>query len=575
MASDVNIMIGGEAGQGIQSVGSVLARALGKWGFNVFADQDYESRVRGGHNFFRVRAGNRDAMAPTERLDVLVALNDDTVERHVGEVKDAGVIVREGRGGETRRGTLAELSVPLANLAQEVGGGKVMGNSVAAGAALGLLNCDFAILADVLRKEFARLAKETAEGNVRAAKAGYDFAQRSRVRGPRVTPRGGAAKAGRMLISGNHALAVGALAGGCRFIAGYPMTPSTAILEYMAAKSKAFDIVAMHVEDEISAINMAVGAAYAGVRSMTATSGGGFSLMVEGLALAGMTETPVVIVLGQRPGPATGLPTRTEQGELNFALHAGHGEFPRAVLAPATVSEAFHAAVKAFNLAERYQTPAIILSDHHLATSSATVDRFDLSRVRIDRGELFSEEESRNVRDYARHRVTRSGVSPRALPWQSTALTVTDSDEHGEAGHMIEDAANRNSQHEKRLRKAIGLRKEIARPRFHRARNAELTLIGWGSSYGAIREAAQLLRKDGIAANVLHLSEIWPFPTDPVAKALRNDAKAIAIESNATGQMAGLIRRETGHKIAGHVLRYDGRPLTAGYILRHLKKEVS
>ena len=391
MAGEFTIMVGGEAGQGIQSVGAVLAGALAKWGFNVFADQDYESRVRGGHNFFRVRASDREVMAPSERLDILVALNEDALDRHRAEVHDRGIIIRDAGDGGGERGGAGQLAVPLARLAQKAAKSKVMSNMVAAGAALSLVRCDFDILAEVLRKEFAKAGNETVQANVRAAKAGYDFAQRSRKTRRGVSPPKRADKSPRILVHGNHAIALGAMAGGCRFIAGYPMTPSTAILEYMAAKSRDFGIVAMHVEDEISAINMAVGAAYAGVRSMTATSGGGFSLMVEGLALAGMTETPVVIVLGQRPGPATGLPTRTEQGELEFAVHAGHGEFPRAVLAPATTTEAFHAAVKAFNLAERYQTPVIILTDHHLATSYATVYRFDLSKVGIDRGELLSE----------------------------------------------------------------------------------------------------------------------------------------------------------------------------------------
>jgi 2-oxoglutarate ferredoxin oxidoreductase subunit alpha len=375
-------------------------------------------------------------------------------------------------------------------------------------------------------------------------------------------------------VNGNEALALGALAGGCKFIAGYPMTPTTPIMEYLADKSQHYDVVAVHVEDEIAAINMAVGAGYAGVRAMVATSGGGFCLMVEGLALAGMTETPVVVVLGQRPGPATGLPTRTEQGELWFALHAGHGEFPRAVLAPATAEEAFYAMIKAFNLAEKYQTPTILLTDHHLASSYTTVKRFDLDQVKIDRGELLSDEELNGSHDYKRHIVTNLGISPRALPGQGKALVITDSDEHDEAGHIIEDAETRNRQNLKRLRKLDGLKAEINNPKFHESQNTGFTLIGWGSTYGAIREAAEILKEDSIAVNALHFSEIWPFPTEAVSSVLNNSAQSIVIENNATAQMAQLIRRETGHKVSGSILKFDGRPFSPGEIVARLKKEV-
>jgi len=352
------------------------------------------------------------------------------------------------------------------------------------------------------------------------------------------------------------------------------MTPATPILEYLADKGRDYNVVAVHVEDEIAAINMSIGAAYAGVRAMVATSGGGFCLMVEGLALAGITETPIVVVLGQRPGPATGMPTRTEQGELWFALHAGHGEFPRAVLAPATAEEAFHAIIKAFNLAEKYQTPVIVLTDHYLATSYATVERFDLKQVKIDRGDLLSDEELDRLTDYKRHLVTESGISPRALPGQGKALVVTDSDEHDEAGHMIEDGETRNQQNLKRLRKQNGLKAKIRSPKLQESPNSEFTLIGWGSTYGAIREAAALMKKDGMPVNVLHISEIWPFPAEAISSVLDKGTKSIVIESNATAQMANLIRRETGYKVNGTILKSDGRPFSPQEIVDRMKKEV-
>ncbi len=574
MTVDFNIMVGGEAGQGVQSVGIILARTLAQGGLHVFADQDFESRVRGGHNFFRVRVSDNKVLALSEKLDVLVALNKETIALHNEELKTNGIIIFDE--GETKfEPTGAKyLSVPLRRLAEETAQNKLMTNTVAVGAVIGLTGYDFSRLSVVLEREFARHGEKITRDNVVAARAGFDFVQErgERKPGQEIQPVPGSHR--RMMLNGNEALALGAMVGGCKLIAGYPMTPASSILEYMADKGRQYGVVAVHVEDEIAAMNMAVGAAYTGVRAMVATSGGGFCLMVEGLALAGMTETPVVVVLGQRPGPATGLPTRTEQGELWFALHAGHGEFPRAVMAPATAEEVFHCTVKAFNLAEKYQTPVIVLTDHHLATSYATVDRFDLKQVKVDRGELLSDEEADRITDYKRHLVTESGISPRAFPGQGKALVVTDSDEHDEAGHMIEDAETRNQQHLKRLRKNNGLRDEIMKPKFKQEPDAELTLIGWGSTYGAIKEAADLLKKDGTAVNTLNLSEIWPFPAKFIASVLSSGSRGVVIEGNATAQLAGLIRRETGYEADNTILKFDGRPFSPEEIVGRLQKEV-
>ncbi|MDD4860160.1 MAG: 2-oxoacid:acceptor oxidoreductase subunit alpha, partial [Dehalococcoidales bacterium] len=571
MATDFNFLAGGEAGQGIQSVGMIIAKTLSRGGYHIFADQDYESRVRGGHNFFRVRVSEQPVLTLSEKLDALIALNRETIDLHRGELKANGVIIHDREQTKFTEESAGCLDVPLNRLAMETAQNKLMVNTVAVGAALGLTACDFAQLEEVLKKEFAKAGDKLIADNIKAARAGYDFTLK-RGNGQKLKPVKNAPS--RMLLNGNEALSVGALAGGCKFVAGYPMTPTTSILEYLAAQSLTRDIVMIHVEDEIAAINMAVGAGYAGTRAMVATSGGGFALMVEGLALAGMTESPLVIMLGQRPGPATGLPTRTEQGELWFALHAGHGEFPRALFAPATVAEAFSITVKAFNLAEKYQVPALILTDHHLASSYSTAERFDLKQVKIERGDLLSAAAANKLMDYKRHRINKSGISPRALPGLGKALVVTDSDEHDEAGHIIEDAAMRIMMDEKRLRKANGLKAEISPPQIKKSPKAELNLVGWGSTYGAIAEAVTLLRKEGVVANHIHFSEIWPFPAEATVKALGR-RKNIVIESNATGQMAQLIRRETGIKADNSILRYDGRPITPQYILDHLKKEVA
>jgi 2-oxoglutarate ferredoxin oxidoreductase subunit alpha len=318
---------------------------------------------------------------------------------------------------------------------------------VALGAALALVGYDLDILNTLLVEHFGK--GQIADNNIAAARAGYEYAH-SEYRGDfrQLKP---VSAVRRMLLTGNEAISMGAIAAGCKFMSAYPMTPASSIMEYIAAKSTDFNLVMVHAEDEIAAINMAIGAGYAGVRAMTATSGSGLCLMVEGIGLSGITETPLVIIDAQRPGPAVGLPTRTEQGDLQFVLHAHHGDFPRAVLAPATIEDAFWITVKAFNWAEKYQIPVIILTDHHLASSYATVDFFDLSRVKIDRGLLFSGEES--AAEYMRHSLTQSGISPRALPGLSEALTVTDSDEHDEEGHLTEDAEERKAQVQKRMRK--------------------------------------------------------------------------------------------------------------------------
>jgi len=562
-------MVGGEAGQGVQSVGFLLAKVFARGGYHIFADQDYESRVRGGHNFFRVRISNNRIGAIAEDVDILIALDSKSIELHQAEVSSRGIIIFDGervKGVSSNNGSL--LAMPLEKLAEEKAEGKLMLNTVALGAALSVVNYDLGMLDTVLADHFGR--GEVGNKNIAAAKAGYDYVQSERKGKFReIKPL---SEGKRMLLTGNEAISLGAIAAGCKFMAAYPMTPASSIMEYIAAKSRELDLVMVHTEDEIAAINMAIGAAYAGVRAMTATSGSGLCLMVEGIGLAGITETPVVIVDGQRPGPAVGLPTRTEQADLQFVLHAHHGDFPRAVLAPATIRDAFWVTINAFNWAEKYQLPVIILTDQHLASSHTTVDPLDLSKVTIDRGVLFSDKED-DPSKYMRHRVTKSGISPRAFPGLGKALVVTDCDEHDEEGHLTEDARERTAQVRKRLRKSLLLEREIGIPRKYGSRGAEMTLIGWGSTYGAIHEAVDILRKAGASVNMLHLSELWPFPTTAVADAISKTRNSYVIENNATGQLARLIKAETGHDVSGLILKFDGRPFTPAYIAEAVRKE--
>jgi 2-oxoglutarate ferredoxin oxidoreductase subunit alpha len=560
MKNDFNVMVGGEAGQGVQSTGILIAKGFSRGGYHVFADQDYESRVRGGHNFFRIRIDIRHIGAFSELVDVLIALNRETIELHQKEMLGKGIIIYDG---EQLKDVSAPglFHVPMERLAEEHAGNKIMSNTVSLGALLALVDYDFEILAILLKDYFSKEA--TGENNIKAAKAGYDYAK-AQFKGDPLRTLKPLSETKRMLLNGNDAVSLGAIAAGCKFMSAYPMTPATPIMEYIAEKAQELDMVMVHAEDEISAINMAIGASYSGARAMTATSGSGFCLMVEGLGMAGITETPLVIINSQRPGPAVGLPTRTEQGDLQFVLTAHHGDFPRVVLAPTTAEDAFWLTVKAFNLADKYQLPVIILTDHCLTTSYTTVETFDISQVTIDRGLLLN---SSAKEDYLRHEVTLSGISPRALPGAGKALVVTDADEHDESGHLTEDAKVRTEQMQKRLRKMFELKQEeMSTPRYHGKKNPDALLIGWGSTYGAIREAVDILQKQNESFGFLHLTELQPFPAEAVAEVLRQARTSYVIENNASGQLARLIRAETGIEPGNRILKFDGRPFSPSEI---------
>lgn len=564
--------VGGEAGQGVQSLGAVLSRCFSLGGLHVFADQDYESRIRGGHNFFRIRVKDKPVQAIDEATNILIALNQETIDLHRGELAPQGVVLCDADQVKSPAGDNACFSLPMERLAQEKAGNKLMANSVATGAAIAMVGYDFELLAKALRQQFSSAGEAAVEANVTAARAGYEQARQQFKAdlGRGLKPIGGPK---RMLINGNEAIAMGAIAAGCRFMSSYPMTPTTTIMEYMAGKAAEYGLVVVQAEDEISALNMVVGACFAGTRAMAATSGGGFSLMVEALGLAGMTETPVVVIEGQRAGPATGLPTRMEQGDLEFMIHAAQGEFARVVLAPATVEDCFWRTIDAFNLAERYQTPAIVLTDQYLASSYVTLETFDLSKVAIDRGQLLSEAEAGP--DYKKYRLTPSGISPRALPGYKNALVVACGDEHDEEGHIIEDAKTRAAMVTKRLAKFQGLRQETLPPLTYGLAGADVTLIGWGGTYGALAEAVDMLNQDGLKANLLHLNQVWPLPAEAVAKVLAQARKTFVVENNGTGQLAHLLRAETGIQATGQIHKFDGRPFSPAQIVSELRKEVA
>lgn len=566
---DYSIRICGEAGQGIQTVGDTLSRVFARTGYHVLTHQDYESRIRGGHNFYQVRVADRPLTAARDRIDILVAFDRDSIEQDALLVADQGRVLYDSIALKLKPDGPKFLDVPFSSLAMEHGGSRIMANAVATGAVMGIFGMDMTVLLGIIADTFVKKGEDVIKANISAASAGYDFAVRE-CSGCSFGAAAGAVQ--KMLIAGIDAIGAGALASGCTFYAAYPMTPSTGIMNYLAGKSQEFGIVVEQAEDEIAAINMALGASFGGVRAMTASSGGGFALMVEGLSLAAMTETPIVIGLGQRPGPATGFPTRTEQAELQFALYTAHGEFPRIIFAPGDPEQAFYLTNKAFDLSEKYQVPAFVVFDQYLADSQWTYAGLDLDRLVYTDYRLRADALS-GLSEYRRHAYTETGVSPLAVPGQSRHVVVTDSDEHDEDGHIVEDAETRTKMVEKRLLKKMPLiREEIAPPMLFGITDPEIVLVGWGSTYGVIREAVQELSgKQKIA--MLHFSEIFPFPGTDVfdyLSLLRNAKKTICIEQNATGQFARLMRAETGFAFSDTLTRYDGRPFTVENLMGEL-----
>jgi 2-oxoglutarate/2-oxoacid ferredoxin oxidoreductase subunit alpha len=552
---DLNVVVAGAAGEGIQVIGGVLAETVSAHGYAVFAWQEYESRIRGGHSRFSLRIGEAPRNAALEGAHLLLALNEGAARKYRPLLAEGGLLISSEE--ETDGG----IGIPFAQLAEEEAGKKLYANTVAVGALMAALGMELDPLERVLEKRFGAKGEEVLKGNRKAAEAGYrEAAERCGDRCPwKLTGSGGRYH----LADGHKALALGAVRAGCRFLSAYPMSPSTSIITFLAKEQERLGVFVEQAEDEIAAINMAVGAGYAGARSMTATSGGGFALMTEGLSLAGMTETPVVIVLAQRPGPATGLPTRTAQADLLFAVHAGHGDFPKAVLAPSDPVDAFHQAVRAFDLADRYQVPVIVLTDQFLAESLFSVEDFELGRSAPEIHLADPEE----IDEYRRYRLTEDGVSPRLYPGQSEHLVAADSDEHDERGHITEDLAGTAvPMMEKRLAKLRALRRAMKPPEEEGVDEAEHVLVGWGSSRGAIREAVELLRKDGVEAGRIHFTELWPLPDYRFPEGKRY----WVVESNATGQLGRLLRSEYGVGLRGEVLRYDGLPLTGESIRRQV-----
>ncbi len=555
-------LIGGKAGFGIREAGLAFAKTCSRAGLNVFGYVEYPSLIRGGHNTYQVRAGS-SAYCPSKGIDILVALDKESVERH--EIRQNGSVIydseimNENQRTETEKAKNIRLyPVPLRRLAGE-GSPEIIRNAVAVGASCAAVGLDFSLLESVLRQGFRSKGDEIASLNTRAAKAGYEYVRTNFQDGSMTKLKTRGQKTKKLVLTGNDAMGLGAIKAGCRFFAGYPMTPISPLIHFMAQQAGNFNIVFRNASDEIEAINMAIGASFAGARAMTATSGGGFSLMVEAFGMAGMTEIPVVVVEGTRTGPSTGLPTWTEQGDLRFAMHASQGEFPRIVAAPGNVEECYYKTVEVFELAEKYQVPAILLTDRFLAESHMSVEIFEAdSKI----GNYFLDEANLK-KEYRRFLITETGVSPRSLPGQRNGLYIANSYEHDEYGFYCEGEGMVRKMKEKRMRKMEGIYKEIPDPVLHGEKDADITLVAWGSTKLPVMQAMEMLSGKKVGANFLHVVYMVPFKTEKMEKVLKDAKKILIIENNQTAQLAGLIREKTGINIENKLLKYDGRQFYA------------
>lgn len=553
-----NLLIGGAAGQGVDTTAAILERWLKQSGSGVFTMRDLMSRIRGGHNFSRIRFGAQAPKAHSERLDGMIALNEETIALHREELRPEGFILCDT---SVKTEDARAIRLDMSAIAKELGNARVAG-SVAVGAVLKLFGMPLDI--EQARGVFEKSVKAAyVDVNVRAAEAGYRAV-------PSKFAYAGGDSSDHMILSGNRAVALGALAAGLQFYAAYPMSPSTSILEYLAQKSGETGIIVEQAEDEIAAVNMAIGASYAGARAMTGTSGGGFSLKVEALGLAGMAEIPLVLVDAQRPGPVTGLPTRTEQSDLKFVISASQGEFPRMVIALRHHEDAFYQTIRAFNLAEKYQIPVILLTDQYLADSTTTVPVLDPRKV-----PPYVPEDVPVSGPYARYRLTENGISPRKFPGTRDGFVSADSDEHDEYGHIIEDSETRVRMMNKRMGKLTLLEQDLEEPALLGDPAPDVLLLGWGSLYGPLEEAVRLLNegKGQRRYGALVFGDVWPLPQKLLRETARSAKALIHVEQNYTGQLASLIREVTGIQTNAGILRYDGRQLSGEEIADRVARE--
>ncbi len=570
---DFTIIIGGEAGFGIMTTGAMFSRIATRSGYDVFDYVQYPSLIRGGHNAYLAHVSEKPTQTMNPVIDYLICLNKDTYEKHKLELDKESVIVYD-KDEFIIEDAHKLVHVPMKTILKELQGESVMKNTIALGAILALMGSDLSILNDIIKKQFAKKGESVVKFNRQFAEKGYthvmrDYAQYIK----KLLVKKQAEE--KMVISGNEAFSLGAAIADCRIYVAYPMTPSSTVLTQLAAWQNKTGMVVRHAEDEISVINTAIGASFAGARSAVGTSGGGFALMVESISLAGITETPIVIFLAQRPGPATGMPTWTGQGDLLFAVHAGHGEFPKIVLAPGDMQEMIELSAEAFNLADIYQLPVVVVSDMLLSESHAsilrsTVDAF-IKKYVIKRGKTVN---TPSEVPYLRYKISDDGISERLIPGFKGAFYQANSYEHVEDGHTTEEAEPRILQAEKRTRKIqTYFKSDFKKPEvIGDVDNASVVFVSWGSGKGVLLHAQELLAEQSIKSAIMHFTYMYPLSEALIAPLFQQGKRYILVEGNEYGQFGKLLRMETGIDLKEKILRYDGRPLTATEIVDHVMK---
>jgi len=565
LAGNISVKIGGAAGDGVASSGETLARTFVRSGLYVSAYNSYQSVIRGGHIYFDIRASEEKIYSAGRRFDILIALDSNTIDIHGGNA--SRLIYDEKKVVCPENCPSSRLPIPLSEIARKISKNPILQNTVALGACVKLVGIDFAQLEGVLKDTFKEKGEGVIAENVSAGREGYDFAEKTFSPIPHSLTFSGKK---RVFLTGNAALALGAVGAGCRFYAAYPMTPASSILHTLAAHSEKCGILTKQTEDELAAINMTIGASFAGVRAMCGTSGGGFALMTEAFGLAGMIETPIVVVVSQRGGPSTGLPTKTAQGDLNMMLGAGQDDFPRAIIAPLDVEDSFYATYEAFRLAEKYQIPVIVALDFYLSEHFETLDELRF---------LAPEKRDFTLLDSKRYAFTENGVSPRSIPGQEGLMFIASSDEHDEEGINISDvrASLPESQRirerimEKRMRKLSFIASEMSPPSLSGDVDADLTLLCWGSTFGVCREAQTILADEGIKVNILAFRYLFPL-VPGTGEILSRRRRILGIEQNYTGQFTQLLTSHTGIQIKECLYKYSGEPLYAGEVVTRVRE---
>jgi 2-oxoglutarate ferredoxin oxidoreductase subunit alpha len=568
------IWIGGEAGGGIASAGDIFLKTAARHGLGAFAHNCYQSVIRGGEALFQICTGPHPVLSQGGHWDFLIALNQSVLDHHLRSAKAKAIALfnSDNVTSPAAPATAAFCGIPIGELTADLPWNPLLQNTALLGALIFLLRIPWEAFEGSIRSQFGKRKAEMAELNVTAARRSWEFADKKFPPPDHIALAGDGKR--RIVITGNEAVGLGAVAGGCKFYPAYPMTPASSIMHWLAPRASRFGMLVKQVEDELAAINMAIGAGYTGVRAMVGTSGGGFALMTEAIGMAGMIEAPVVAVLSQRGGPSTGLATKTEQGDLFQALGASQGEYPKAVLAALDPIDAYYSTIEAHNLAEKYQMPVILMMDLYLSERHVVADPDSFNpHVPIDRGEVAREVQA----DYLRYRDTPSGVSPRVLPGTPGGMHIAPANEHDEEGNLISGWATNPSQRtkmmKKRMRKMEGVRRDTEARGFvlEGPEEAELSIIGWGSTFQILEEARQALVKEGHSANLIQFRTLWPFPAANALPLLQSAKRIVCVENNYGGLLARLIRQETGISIPYAVRKFDGEPFSIDPLLAALR----